>query len=349
VWAIPIFLITLIVEAIAQRRAAKRRGPTPGTYEAKDTATSLTMGLLSMVIPLVLPKVLRPLTPGRGRLGRALVALAGVATVTSVVADRAVATSNTAPARRVSKWSGLVATAAGLVATSTWWASKTSAEHLWSKRRFTISSPLAQFLVALVGWDFAYYLNHKLMHERRFLWAIHVVHHSSERYNLSTALRQPLFDAFGTFVPYGFVSYFGVSPASVLYSRGVNLLYQYWIHTELITSLGRAERVLNSPSAHRVHHGVNREYLDKNHAGIFITFDRLFKTYEPEVAPVVYGLTKNISTFNPVNVALHEYRAMARDVAHATSWRERLGYLVAHPGWKPGAPHRQDLMSSATM
>ena len=335
VLAIPLFFATMAAEAFLARRKATRVGPTPGTYERRDTVTSLAMGTISMVAPMVLPVVLRPLTPGRGRLGRPLLGVTAVAAATAFIADRQATRRDDPRARTLARWSGLTATAGGLLATSTWWASNTTVERLWSKRRFTISNRAVEALVALVGWDFIYYLNHKMMHERRFMWAIHVVHHSSEHYNLSTALRQPVLEAFGTFVPYGALSYFGVSPTAVLGSRGVNLLYQYWIHTELISSMGKAELVFNSPSAHRVHHGVNGQYLDKNHGGIFISFDRLFRTYEPEVEPATYGLTKNLSSFNWATVALHEYKAMASDVFHAASWSERMKYLTERPGWKP--------------
>ncbi len=137
------------------------------------------------------------------------------------------------------------------------------------------------------------------MHESRHLWAIHVVHHSSERYNLSTALRQPVADTLGTSVPYGLLCLAGISPELVATARGVNLLYQFWIHTETIGRLGPTEAVLNTPSHHRVHHGSNRQYLDRNHGSILIVWDRLFGTFEPEDEPVVYGLTKDIKTFNP--------------------------------------------------
>jgi sterol desaturase/sphingolipid hydroxylase (fatty acid hydroxylase superfamily) len=296
------------------------------------------MGTLSMVAPLLLPKVLRPLTPGRGKLGGALLGLTVAAAATSMVADRAVKQRKSPQMARVANFSGLVATVGGLLATTTWWGSATTVEQLWKKRRFTISNRAVGAFVAFIGWDFIYYLNHKMMHEKRFMWAIHVVHHSSERYNLSTALRQPVLEAFGAFVPYGALSYFGVSPPLVLTSRGVNLLYQYWIHTELIESMGKAELVLNSPAAHRVHHGVNAQYLDKNHGGIFISFDRLFKTYAPEVEPVTYGLTKNIHSFNWATVVFHEYKAMASDVLKATSWRERINAVIQHPGAKPADP-----------
>jgi sterol desaturase/sphingolipid hydroxylase (fatty acid hydroxylase superfamily) len=172
------------------------------------------------------------------------------------------------------------------------------------------------------------------------MWAIHVVHHSSERYNLSTALRQPVADVLGTFVPYSLLCLIGVRPEVIHVARGVNLLYQYWIHTDLVRSLGPAEQVLNTPSHHRVHHGSNRAYLDRNHGSILIVWDRLFGTFRRETEPVVYGLTTNIETFDPVTVATHEHRAILRDVASARSWRERLGFVVRRPGWSPGSVSR---------
>ena len=123
-------------------------------------------------------------------------------------------------------------------------------------------------------------------------------------------------------------------------ARGVNLIYQYWIHTETIPKLGPVEEVLNTPSHHRVHHGSNRRYLDRNHGSILIIWDRLFGTFEREDddEPVVYGLTKNIHTFDPLKVATHEHTAMLRDVARSTTWRDRLGHVLRGPGWSPTPP-----------
>ena len=171
------------------------------------------------------------------------------------------------------------------------------------------------------------------MHTSRYMWAVHEVHHSSERYNLSTALRQPVADALGTMVPYGLLCLFGVPPGAVATARGINLIYQFWIHTEAIDRIGRAERAFNSPSHHRVHHGVNRQYLDRNHGGILIVWDRMFGTFEPEDEPVVYGLTTNIDSFDPVVIATHEYADLARDIASSTGWGERLSYVLRGPGW----------------
>ena len=160
-------------------------------------------------------------------------------------------------------------------------------------------------------------------------------HHSSQHYNLSTALRQPVAGAFGVWVPYGLPARFGVRPAIIETSRALNLIYQYWFHTDTIRTMGAAEAVLNTPSHHRVHHGSNQRYLDRNHGGILITWDRLFGTFQPELAedPVVYGLTRNIHTYNWWKVATHEYRDMFRDVAASTNWRDRLSFVLRGPGW----------------
>ena len=172
------------------------------------------------------------------------------------------------------------------------------------------------------------------MHTSRYMWAIHVVHHSSERYNLSTALRQPVADVFGTFVPYSLLSLAGIRPRLIEMARGINLIYQFWFHTDAIRTLRPgAEQVLNTPSHHRVHHGSNPQYLDRNHGSILIVWDRLFGTFEPEEEPVVYGLTKNIGTYSQLRIATHEHVDMLRDVARSTTWRDRLSFVLRGPGW----------------
>ena len=189
------------------------------------------------------------------------------------------------------------------------------------------------FAAAMVTWDFLYYWEHRLMHEVRVMWAHHVTHHSSERYNLSTALRQPWSSPVShwVFLP---MPLLGFSPAMTRKAAELNLLYQYWIHTEAVDQLRpKLERVLNTPSHHRVHHGANPQYIDKNYGGILIVWDKLFGTFEPEVRKVKYGLTKNIKTFNPIKIGYHEFADLARDVGAARSWRERLGYVFRSPGW----------------
>lgn len=188
--------------------------------------------------------------------------------------------------------------------------------------------------VALIGWDFAFYWHHRVEHENRLLWACHVNHHSSQHYNLSTALRQP-WTPFPTILFYAPLALLGVRPWMILVSGGLNLIYQYWIHTEAIRSMPRwFSYVFNTPSHHRVHHASNPRYLDKNYGGVLILWDRLFGTFEPEREPVVYGLTKNITSFNPIVIAFHEYVAIFRDVRAAKGLRERIGILWHGPDWR---------------
>jgi sterol desaturase/sphingolipid hydroxylase (fatty acid hydroxylase superfamily) len=356
--AIPVFFGTMEAERRALRARSARRGPSAADYERRDTVTSLTMGTASLVMPLVLPRLVRPFVPGRGRHARALVAVAASAAVATTVADVVRRRRSRRPdpadphgvraaegADRVvdltSRVGGPVAVLAGGLAITTGWAALFSPEKMWRYRIAPdLGSGVLAAVVATIGWDAIYYWNHRFMHESRYMWAIHVVHHSSERYNLSTALRQPVADALGTFVPYSLLCLLGVRPAAVHQARALNLLYQYWIHTDLVRSLGPAEEVLNTPSHHRVHHGSNRSYLDRNHGSILIVWDRLFGTFRRETEPVVYGLTTNIETFDPFRVATHEHRAILRDVAASHSWRERLGYVIRRPGWSPGSVAR---------
>ncbi|MEU1207415.1 sterol desaturase family protein [Nocardia sp. NPDC005825] len=184
--------------------------------------------------------------------------------------------------------------------------------------------------------DLAYYWYHRTHHTIRVLWASHVVHHSSQFYNLSTALRQPWtpFSSLPYWLPLALV---GFPPWMILLQQSVNLLYQFFIHTERIGKLWRPlEFVLNTPSHHRVHHGTNDQYLDRNYGGILIVWDRLFRTFEPEGERVRYGLTKNIETYNPARVATHEFAAIGRDLRTARDWRTRVGHVFMGPGWAPG-------------
>jgi sterol desaturase/sphingolipid hydroxylase (fatty acid hydroxylase superfamily) len=360
--AVPLYFGSMAVEYLWLRRRAATRGRTAGDYERRDTVASLAMGVGSLVAPLVVPRLLRPFTPGRGRYGKALVTAAlgaaAATTVADIVARRAdepprpdragSPAAGTPPvpstARRVASITGVTAIVAGGVAVTTAWAEVTSPHRMWRHRvlRPSGNRPLGLAL-AIAGWDFIYYWNHRFMHESRYMWALHVVHHSSERYNLSTALRQPVADALGTTLPYGALCLFGIPPGLIETARGVNLLYQFWIHTETIGRLGSPEAVLNTPSHHRVHHGSNRRYLDRNHGSILIVWDRLFGTFEPEGETVVYGLTKNINTFNAGRIITHEYADMLRDVAGSTGWAERLSYVLRGPGW--ATRHRTQLAS----
>jgi sterol desaturase/sphingolipid hydroxylase (fatty acid hydroxylase superfamily) len=297
------------------------------------------MGTASLYVPIALNALLAPVGPGKGKYRKVLVGTAvGAAALTTVadaLAKRDDDSKLTRFAKRIRPSSGVAAVAAGVVTGSTTWAARTSAKRMWnaggSKR--DLGTGIAVTAGALVAWDFIYYWNHRIQHESRWLWAIHVVHHSSEHYNLTTALRQPVADVFGMFVPYGLMAWLGFRPRVIENARAINLIYQFWIHTEAIDRLGKAEEILNTPSHHRVHHGVQQEYLDKNHGGILIIWDRLFGTFQREGERVRYGLTKNIDTFNPLRIATHEYADIIRDVAKASTWKERFGYVFAHPGW----------------
>ncbi len=376
--AIPAYFGGMGAEYLWLKRTAAERGITPADYERKDTIASLTMGTVSLVAPVVMGKLLGPVTPGKGRFGKALVATAlGAAAVTTVAdvlarkgdgplgpaglvpparraagedgdpiptdeaaieaagsTSRAGRRQRAALARKVASSAGVTAVVAGGVALSTAWATRTAGRKLFEKRLGPDlgDGPLA-VAGAVLAWDFVYYWNHRLAHESRYVWAVHVVHHSSEHYNLSTALRQPVADAFSATIPYGVLAALGFRPDVIETARGVNLLYQFWIHTEAIRSIGVAERFLNSPSLHRVHHGSNKQYLDRNHGSILIIWDRLFGTHEVEDEPVVYGLTRNIETYDPLRIATHEYADMLRDVRSATTWRDRLSYVFRGPGW----------------
>lgn len=204
---------------------------------------------------------------------------------------------------------------------------------LFSHRLFDLGSGVLGFSVALIGWDFLYYFHHRAEHRIRLLWACHENHHSSQYFNLSTALRQPWTPLAGLLF-YPWLALFGVRPALIMISGGINLIYQYWVHTEVIDRLPRPfEFIFNTPSHHRVHHGKNPEYLDKNYAGILILWDRLFRSFEPERERVLYGLTKNITSHNPFFIAFHEYGAMFRDVKSAETLHAKLAHIFAGPGW----------------
>ena len=191
------------------------------------------------------------------------------------------------------------------------------------------------WVVVFFADDLAYYWFHRAHHEVRILWASHVVHHSSQHYNLSTALRQT-WTPFGSLVFWAPLALVGIPPWAIFLMQSVSLLYQFFLHTERVERLpGPVEWVMNTPSHHRVHHGVNSAYLDRNYGGILIIWDRLFRTFEPERERVVYGLTTQLRTFNPLVVATHEYVSIWRDVRAAGSWHDRAGFLLRGPGWRP--------------
>jgi len=269
-YAVPVFVLVLILEAVSYRFLPDddERG-----FEVRDTATSLSMGIGSLVVGLPWKAVV-------------VVAYAGLYTL--------------------SPWQ---------LPVDAWWT----------------------WVLLFFADDVAYYWFHRLHHEMRVLWASHVVHHSSQYYNLSTALRQSWTPM--TSLPFWLpLALVGFPPWMILLQQAISLIYQFFLHTERVDRLWRpVEWVFNTPSHHRVHHASDAGYLDRNYAGILIVWDRLFGTFSPEVVRPTYGLTKNISTYNPVRVAFGEYAALWQDLRAAGSWRDRVRYLVRRPGWVPAS------------
>jgi len=266
--AAPVYLLLLALEALLVRRRRLR-----GAYQARDTATSLAMGLGNLVEALLF-----------GSLALGLLWLA------------------------------------------------------WEWRLATIPTTWVAGIACFVLDDLRFYWSHRLSHRIRWWWASHVVHHSSEHYNLGTALRQPWISKLSGLVllrvPLVLV---GFHPGLVVFCGSLNLIYQFWIHTEAIDRLPRPfEAIFNTPSHHRVHHATNPRYLDANYAGVLIVWDRLFGSFVAERRddPVRYGILHPIASFNPLRVAFHEYVALFRDVFRpGLPLLTRLGYLFGPPGW----------------
>jgi hypothetical protein len=186
-----------------------------------------------------------------------------------------------------------------------------------------------------VGVDLLYYWFHRLSHEINFLWAAHVVHHQSEEYNLTVALRQSALQPFFSNVFYWPLALLGVPPPVFLACVSFNTLYQFWIHTRLLGRLGPLEQLLMTPSHHRVHHGRNPRYIDRNHGGTFILWDKLFGTFEPETEEVVYGITKPLASWNPLWANLHDWLELGRAARATQRWRDKLLVFLKPPGWLP--------------
>ena len=216
--------------------------------------------------------------------------------------------------------------------------------HEWSPLRDVIGRQPWAWLLLFFLDDLTYYVFHRLNHQVRFLWAGHVNHHSSEHMNYGTALRQGVGERVYKYAFWLPLAALGFDPAMILLMITVNLTYQFWTHTEAVRKFPAwYEAVFNTPSHHRVHHGSNVRYLDRNHAGVLIIWDKLFGTFAPEVEqdPVVYGLTKNLETRNPWVVFAHEYIGIARDAWRATKWQDRLQYLLRAPGWSHDGPDKR--------
>lgn len=202
---------------------------------------------------------------------------------------------------------------------------------------FTLDNTQWWYWVALILLvDFAYYWAHRMSHEINLFWGGHVVHHQSEEYNLSVALRQSSLQVIWTF---GFslpIAFLGFETFDFALISAFNTLYQFWIHTETINKLPRwFEFIFNTPSHHRVHHGRDPKYIDKNHAGSLIIWDRMFGTFQAEEEKPTYGITKPLNSWNPVYANFSHYISMAEDLKQISRWSDRFKYLFKKPGWLP--------------
>jgi alkylglycerol monooxygenase len=191
------------------------------------------------------------------------------------------------------------------------------------------------WIIAVVGVDLGYYWWHRLSHEVNFLWAVHVVHHQSEDYNLAVALRQAVLSPITVLPFYLPLAVLGVPLFPFFIVNALSTLYQFWIHTELVGRMGPLEHVINTPSLHRVHHGVNPEYLDKNYAATFICWDQMFGSLRREEAPVIYGVSHPLRSFDPVWAQLQPLWALWQAMRRAPSVSEAFRYAFASPAWHP--------------
>ncbi len=218
---------------------------------------------------------------------------------------------------------------------------------------FGVMTMLYEFRLFEIGWhwwswvlmlfadDFSFYWHHRLSHEIRVLWAAHVNHHSSQDYNLAIALRQSWVEQLYKYVFWLWLPIVGFDPLMVMIMMSFSLIYQYWVHTEVIRRFPAViEFIFNTPSHHRVHHASNIRYLDQNHGGILIIWDRLFGTFtaESDEERPVYGITSNIHTHNLFKIAFHEYQNVWKDVKNAPKWSDKLKYLFYSPGWSHNGP-----------
>lgn len=208
-------------------------------------------------------------------------------------------------------------------------------EYIQPLTPWEIQGSIPIYIVFFFAVDLAYYWAHRLSHQVNLFWTGHVIHHQSEDYNLSVALRQGAFQKLFTFWVYLPLAIIGFPPEWFLVTMGFNLLYQFWIHTEWVKKMGPFEYVLNTPSHHRVHHGRNPKYIDRNHAGVFIIWDRMFGTFQAEEEHPTYGITQPVNTFNPVLAYIQPFQLLIHDLRQINGFRDKVRFLFASPGWYP--------------
>jgi len=200
---------------------------------------------------------------------------------------------------------------------------------------FKIEDSVLNWVLLFLAVDFFYYWFHRLSHEVNALWAAHVVHHQSEEYNLSVALRQSWLQNSFSWVFYLPLALVGFSPVMFLTVSAFNTLYQFWIHTRAIGTMGPLEWILNTPSHHRVHHGSNPKYIDRNHAGSLIIWDRMFGTFQKEEEEVIYGITTPLNSWNPIWANLHYWQDLWQLSKRSIGWKDKILVFLKPPGWQP--------------
>ncbi len=200
---------------------------------------------------------------------------------------------------------------------------------------FNIPQTWWSMILAIIVADFTYYWMHRSEHEVRILWAYHSIHHSSPEFNLTTSLRLAWVEGLIEWLFFVPMILVGFDPAQTIIAALVVIAYQSWIHTEKIGKLGILDKILNTPSVHRVHHAVNQQYIDKNYGGILIIWDRIFGTYKPEKEKVTYGITEPLNSSNPIKINFIEFWNIAKDVKKAKKLSHKIGYIFGPPGWKP--------------
>ncbi len=207
---------------------------------------------------------------------------------------------------------------------------------------FAFCNRFAPFDIGMTWWswivlfllnDLIFYWFHRLSHEVRLYWAFHVAHHSSQNYNFSTAVRNNFLIQTFRYVAWAPIALLGFDPVAIILMDSLAYFYQLFVHTQTIRSFSWFEWLLNTPSHHRVHHGINPGYIDKNYGAILIIWDRLFGTFEKEREPAKFGITKQVDPQNVPNILFHEFIAIGKDVGKSRTISDRLHYIFGHPGW----------------
>jgi len=206
-------------------------------------------------------------------------------------------------------------------------------DYFYGFRFMEIESQLAYWLVLLIAQDFLYYLLHVVDHYCRVFWAVHVTHHSSQEFNFTVGFRSSVFQPVYRFVYFIPLAFAGFESLDIMFMYSATQIYGILVHTQTVGKLGFLEYIMVTPSHHRVHHGSNARYLDKNMGMLFIIWDRMFGTFEEEKEPVKYGLTSNIDSNNPVTVVFHEWENLVADVKKNITFRDKLKYIFYRPGW----------------